>query len=142
MAPLALNSVLFQSARQQEPFENRLLDRDDWIALAGPGQRFPLEVRKQLQKPSNITSRDAVFGHLLALARRKRCNQPVRTAQFQRHKNCAKLRADSGRSVGKMIVQHRRLQVEWFEQPQSGLRPGRYPLPMESSRSLSSGGPF
>src|SRR5205807_248589 len=40
--------------------------------------------------------------------------QPIRTAQFQRHKNCAKLRADSGRSVGRMIEQHRRLQVEWF----------------------------
>jgi hypothetical protein len=35
-----------------------------------------------------------------------------------------------------MIVQHRRLQVEWVQQPQSGLRLGRYPLPMESS-SLS-----
>jgi hypothetical protein len=32
-----------------------------------------------------------------------------------------------------MIEQHRRLQVEWFQQPQSGFRPGRYPLPMESS---------
>jgi hypothetical protein len=32
-----------------------------------------------------------------------------------------------------MIEQHRRLQVEWFQQPQSGFRLGRYPLPMESS---------
>jgi hypothetical protein len=32
-----------------------------------------------------------------------------------------------------MIEQHRCLQVEWFLQPQSGFRLGRYPLPMESS---------
>jgi hypothetical protein len=32
-----------------------------------------------------------------------------------------------------MIEQHRCLQVEWFQQPQSGFRLGRYPPPMESS---------
>jgi hypothetical protein len=37
-----------------------------------------------------------------------------------------------------MIEQHRRLQVEWFQQPQSGFRLGRYPLPMESSSLRSS----
>src|SRR5260221_10812573 len=74
-----------------------------------------------------------MLGHLLAFARRKRRYQPIRTTQFQRHRNCAKLRADSGRSVGRMIEQHRCLQVEWFLQPQSGFRLGRYPLPMESS---------
>src|SRR6266403_4162947 len=133
---MALNAVLLQNTMQPEPVQPRLLDRDDRIALAGPDLRLAPELSKQRQKLGRITRRDAVSGHPLALAGRQRRHQPIRTAQFQRYKNCGNMRADSGRSVGKMIVQHRRLQVEWFEQPQSGLRPGRYPLPMESS-SLS-----
>ena len=73
-----------------------------------------LELRKQRQKLGRIARRDAVLGHLLALAGRQRRHQPIRTAQFQRHKNCGNMRADSGQSVGRMIEQHRRLQVEWF----------------------------
>src|SRR5207302_8185239 len=106
-------------------------------ALTGPGLRLAPELCELLHQAGNIAGSDAVLGHLLAFARRKRRYQPIRATQFQRHKNCAKLRADSGRSVGRMIEQHRRLQVEWFEQPQSGLRPGRYPLTMESSLQVA-----
>src|SRR5258708_33081106 len=130
---MALNAVLLQNTVQPEPVQPRLLDRDDRIALRRPDPRLAPEVCQQLHQASNIAGRDAMLGHLLAFARRKRRYQPIRTTQFQRHKNCAKLRADGGRSVGRMIEQHRCLQVEWFLQPQSGFRLGRYPLPMESS---------
>src|SRR6266550_9232297 len=130
---MALNAVLLQNTMQPEPVQPRLLDRDDRIALAGPDLRLAPELSKQRQKLGRITRRDAVLGHLLALAGRQRRHQPIRTAQFQRYKNCGNMRADSGRSVERMIERHRRLQVEWFQQPQSGFRLGRYPLPMESS---------
>src|SRR5260221_10962059 len=136
---MPLNAVLLQTTVEHEPVQPSFRARDDRIALAGPGRRLAPEVCEQLHQAGNIAGRDAMLGHLLAFARRKRRYQPIRTTQFQRHKNCAKLRADSGRSVGRMIEQHRCLQVEWFLQPQSGFRLGRYPLPMESSRSLSSG---
>ena len=111
---VALNAFLLQNAVQPEPIQPRLLDRDDQIGLARLGRRLALQVRKQLHQLSNVTSREAALGHLLALAGRQRRHQPHRTAQFQRYKNCAKLCADSGRSVGTMIEQHCRLQVEWF----------------------------
>src|SRR5438876_7663681 len=111
---MALDPLLLQNAVEPEPIQPRLLDRDDRIASAGPDLRLALELLTEPHQPGNIAGRNAVLGHLLALARRKRGDQPIRTAQFQRHKNCAKLRADSGRSVGRMIEQHRRLQVEWF----------------------------
>src|SRR3984893_2273602 len=110
---MALNAVLLQNTVQPEPVQPRLLDRDDRIALAGPDLRLAPELRKQRQKLRHIASRDAVLGHLLALAGRQRRHQPRRTAQFQRNKNCGNMRADSGRFVGRMIEQHRRLQVEW-----------------------------
>src|SRR5260221_13600854 len=135
---MTLNAVLLQSTVQPEPVQPSFLDRDDRIALAGPGRRLAPEVCEQLHQAGNIAGRDAMLEHLLAFARRKRRYQPIRTTQFQRHKNCAKLRADSGRSVGRMIEQHRCLQVEWFLQPQSGFRLGRYALPMESSSLCSS----
>src|SRR6266550_3145685 len=112
---MALNAVLLQNTMQPEPVQPRLLDRDDRIALAGPDLRLAPELSKQRQKLGRITRRDAVLGHLLAIAGRQRRHQPIRTAQFQRYKNCGNMRADSGRSVERMIEQHRRLQVEWFQ---------------------------
>src|SRR5262249_1369484 len=88
---VALNALLLQNAVDPEAIKARLLDRDDRIGLAGPGLCLALKLRKQLQKPRNIASRDAVFGHFLALAGRQRSYQPIRTAQFQRQKiapNC------------------------------------------------------
>src|SRR6266702_6345660 len=114
---VALDPLLLQNAVQPEPVQTRLLDCDDRIAQAGPDLRLAIELCEQLHQLSNIVRLDAVPGHLLALAGRQRRDQPRRTAQFQRHKNCAKLRADSGRSVGKMIEQHRRLQVGWLCNP-------------------------
>ena len=119
---VALDAFLLQSAVQPEPVQSRLLDRDDRIALTRSRLRLALQLRDQLQEFRNIAGPHAVSGHLLALAGRQRGHQPCRTAQFQRHKNCAKLRADSGQSVGRMIEQHRRLQVGWISQPQSGRR--------------------
>src|SRR6202008_1941936 len=102
---MALNSVLLQNTVQPEPVQPSFLDRDDRIALAGPGLRLAPELCEQLHQAGNIAGRDAMPGHPLAFAWRKRRYQPIRTTQFQRQKNCAKLRADSGRSVGKMIEQ-------------------------------------
>ena len=130
---VALDPLLLQNTVQPEPVQPRLLDRDDRIALLRPDLRLPPEFRKQLHQTGYIAGRGAMLGHLLAFARRQRRHQPIRTAQFQRHKNCANMGADSGQSVGRMIEQHRRLQVVWFQQPQSGFRLGRYPPPMESS---------
>ncbi|MGY4329606.1 hypothetical protein ACVWWG_004023 [Bradyrhizobium sp. LB7.2] len=109
---VALNAVLLQNTVQPEPVQSSFLDRDDRVALSGPGLRLAPELCEQLHQAGNIAGRDAMLGHLLAFARRKRGYQPSRTTQFQRHKNCAKLRADSGRSVGRMIEQHHCLQVE------------------------------
>src|SRR5882757_2909268 len=110
---VALDPLLLQNTVQPEPVQPRLLDRDDRIALAGPDLCLAPEFRKQRQKLRHIAGRDAVLGHPLALAGRQRRHQPRRTAQFQRNKNCGNIRADSGRFVGRMIEQHRRLQVEW-----------------------------
>src|ERR1700754_5082085 len=106
---VALDPLLLQHAVDPEPIQARLLDRNHRIVLAGSRLRLAFEVCKQLEKLRSIASRDAVFGHLLALAGRKRRHQPIRTTQFQRYEDCAKLRADSGRSVGRMIKQHRSL---------------------------------
>src|SRR5271165_2619958 len=53
--------------------------------------------------------------HLLAGARRQRCDQPDGTAQFQGDENCGKMSLDGGRRVGSVSYGwHRRLHSGWF----------------------------
>src|ERR1700722_20113172 len=81
---MALDALLLQNAVQPKPVQPRLMDRDDRIALASSDLRLALEFCKQRQKSGRIACRDALLGHLLALARRQRRHQPIRSAQFQR----------------------------------------------------------
>jgi hypothetical protein len=90
---MALNAVLLQNTVQPEPVQPSFLDRDDRIALAGPGRRLAPEVCEQLHQAGNIAGRDAMLGHLLAFARRKRRYQPnsndsVPTTQKLRQTAC------------------------------------------------------
>ena len=80
-----------------EPVQAGFLNDNEMEALTRPHRRLALQLGKARQKPRNITGRDAVFRHLLALARGKRRDQPGLSAQFQRNKNRAKLDMDSGR---------------------------------------------
>ena len=68
----------------------------DRVVLSRSRHRLAVELGKPRQKSGRIPRPDAVLGHLLTPARRQRGDQPDRMAQFQRNKNCAKLRADSG----------------------------------------------
>src|SRR5271157_1497005 len=53
--------------------------------------------------------------HLLSGAWRQRCDQPGRSAEFQRRENCAKVCLDSGRRIGSVSCNlHGRLQSGWF----------------------------
>ena len=46
---------------------------------------------------------------------RQRCDQPGRSAEFQRHKNCGKICLDSARRIGSVSCNlHGRLQSGWF----------------------------
>ena len=50
-----------------------------------------------LHGPRKIAARHAVLRHLLATARRQRCDDPTRSAEFQRDESRAKISVDRGR---------------------------------------------
>ena len=90
--------------------------------------RFLLELGQPHEQARHIAGPNRMLRHLLPGAWRQRCDQPGRSAEFQRHKNCGKICLDSGRRIGSVSCNlHGRLQSGWFSKPHSAERAGRYP---------------
>ena len=76
---------------------------------------FSLSWANRTSKPATSPARNRVLRHLLPGAWRQRCDQPGRSAEFQRRKNCGKICLDSGRRIGSVSCNlHGRLQSGWF----------------------------
>ena len=105
---MALDPFPLQDAVKPEPVQPRFLNDGDRKAsrsapppCASTPQSAPA-VRRRLPPPRS----HGEFRHLLAIARRKRRDQPRLSAQFQRNENRAKLPGDGGRFF-QVIAQHR-----------------------------------
>ena len=103
---MALEPLPFQQPVKPEPVQPRLLNDDDRKDLPGLRRSLAPQLGQPPQQPRHVSPLNAALRHLLALARRKRRDQPRLAAQFQRNENRAKLRADGGR-VFQVIAQHR-----------------------------------
>ena len=76
--------------------------------------------------------------HQRAGAWRQRCDQPGRSAEFQRRKNCGKICLDSGRRIGSVSCNlHGRLQSGWFSNLTLPSAPVAIQTPMGSCTSYS-----
>src|SRR5665647_3854471 len=104
---MALDPFIPQNPVHPEPVKAGFMNGDDRIIRARAFLCLAFEVGKPRQQSADVAGRQAILRHLLPVARRQRRQNPLRTTQFQRNENCAKLCADSGRSNGRMIVQHR-----------------------------------
>src|SRR5580704_11337595 len=132
---MALNSFAQQDTVNPEAIQPRFLNDDDWEGFSGSRARFPPELRKARQQPSDIPGGHAVLGHLLAGARRQRCDQPDGAAEFQRDKTGGKMSLDSGRRFGALrYAWHGRLLSDW-SQPHSARAMVAILLPMGSINS-------
>src|SRR5208283_1206645 len=112
---VAFNSFALQHTMKPEAVETRFLNDDDRKGFSGPLRRLPLELRKTRQQRRDVPGSHRMLRHLLAGARRQRCDQPDGTAQFQGDENCGKIGLDGGRRVGSVSYGwHPRLQSGWF----------------------------
>src|ERR1700691_2820414 len=98
-----------------EAIETRFLDDHDRKGFPRPCRRLLLQLRKPRQQPRNVPGSHRMLRHLLARARRQRCDEPDRAAEFQRDENRGKIGLDGGRRVGSVSYGwHGRLQSGWF----------------------------
>src|SRR5271169_1848522 len=97
---VAFDSFLLQRAMKPEAIETRFLDDHDRKGFPRPCKRLLLQLRKPRQQPRNVPGSHRMLRHLLARARRQRCDEPDRAAEFQRDENRGKIGLDGGRRVG------------------------------------------
>ncbi len=104
---MAFNPLFLEHSVYPEAVEPGLLNRDDRVVMPGSGLASFAQFHKQSKQPGHVPSCHGMLRHLLAAPRRYRCYQPLRTAKFHRHENCAKISADGGRLGGSCGHMHR-----------------------------------
>jgi SNF2 family DNA or RNA helicase len=87
LMPGLLGDPAFYSLGHQHPVEPKsvqtsFLNDDNREVLTRPGERLLRERRKSLEQFNNIASLHGMFRHLSPTARRQRCHNPGRAAQF------------------------------------------------------------
>src|SRR5208337_172607 len=123
------NSFALQHTMKPEAVETCFLNDDDRKGFSGPLGCLPLQLGKTREQRRDVPGSHGMLRHLLAGARRQRCDQPDGPAQFQGRENAGKMGLDSdGRLSLVGYGWHARLQSAWFA---TSLCPsvGRYPPP-------------
>ena len=135
---VAFDSFALQNAVDPEAVQSGLLDGDDGKVPPRPPSRFLLELGQPHEQARHIAGPNRMLRHLLPGAWRQRCDQPGRSAEFQRGKNCGKICLDSGRRIGSVSCNlHGRLQSGWFSNLTLPSAPVAIQTPMGSFTTYS-----
>src|SRR5208283_1046089 len=127
-----------QNAVDPEAVQSGLLDGDDGKVPPRPPSRFLLELGQPREQARDIAGPNRMLRHLLPGAWRQRCDQPGRSAEFQRRKNCGTICLDSGRRISSVSCNlHGRLQSGWFSNLTLPSAPVAIQTPMGSFATYS-----
>lgn len=98
---VAFNAFTHQHAVQPEPVEARFLNSDDRKLPTHAITCLASQIIQALEQTGHVSCNKSSLRHSGPIPGRQGCDQPSGLTEFQRHENCGKIVANSGRCWGR-----------------------------------------